>query len=193
MRFCWFRMVRLAMTCASSACVTMRIDGRRPWARADCVIAGAFVISRSIASTLRTSSLCSDSSGSRTVGIEPSLTRRGALRPVLAKDRPHHQVVEAALRVGDLARDTLEPASALLRDPPGADVPRIHADDDAVERHPAEAEVDHRRARFSREALPPVRLPDHVADLRGGVLDAPRAVATGPDELPLGLQLEAPA
>src|SRR4029077_4247033 len=124
-------MVRLAMTWASSACVTMRIEGRRPWARADWVIAGAFVISRSIASTLRTSSLCSDSSGSRTVGIGvPPLTRRGALRPVLAQDRPHHEVIEAALRVGDLPGDALEPAPALFGHAPGADVPRIHADDD---------------------------------------------------------------
>src|SRR4026209_1562103 len=47
----------------------MRIEGRRPSARDDAVMLGAFVISRIIASTFLTMSLCWDSSGSLIVGI----------------------------------------------------------------------------------------------------------------------------
>src|SRR6185503_12706280 len=47
----------------------MRIEGRRPSARVDAVMLGAFVISRIMASTFLTMSLCWDSSGSLIVGI----------------------------------------------------------------------------------------------------------------------------
>src|SRR5512132_3741037 len=47
----------------------MRIEGRRPSARVDGVIAGAFENSRIIVSSFRTISPCSDASGSRIVGI----------------------------------------------------------------------------------------------------------------------------
>src|SRR6266508_6146076 len=58
----------------------MRMDGRRPSARLDGVMFGAFEISRIIASTFLTISLCSDSSGSLIVGIvgdRPSLAQIG--------------------------------------------------------------------------------------------------------------------
>src|SRR3989442_721979 len=69
MRFCWLSKVRVAITCASSWWLTMRSDGRRPRARVEGVIAGAFESSRIMASIFRTPSLCCDSSGSLIVGI----------------------------------------------------------------------------------------------------------------------------
>src|SRR6266404_8696673 len=127
-------------------------------------------------------------------GLQPQAGRRrstrGPLGPLLAQDRPDHEIVERPLRVHDLTCDPLEPAAALLRDPPRSDVARVHPDHDAVQRHPLEAEIDHRRGRFGHQALAPVRLADDVPKLSRAVLGVPIAIATGTDELALRLQLD---
>src|SRR5688572_24145139 len=69
MWFCRLSSPRLAMMWASSSCSPISSEGRMPRARVDAVMCGAFEISRIIASTFLTMSLCWDSSGSLIVGM----------------------------------------------------------------------------------------------------------------------------